>query len=187
MSWFVQQALAGNCFIGSTAQAGVVLPTMAGTAHVFGLWNPTGSGVGLVLNRLTLTPITVTTTVIGGVGLGLVANAGSQTGTAAPIVSLTSVAPVNAVLGYGAVSKARFAPGAITLGANPSWLYGPGIFSPDGDMATSLSNTIINHDFNGGVIIPPGVAIVVAGSAALGQTYNLALTWAETPINLGSL
>lgn len=186
MSWFIQQALAGNCFIGSTATAGVVPPAIAGNTHTFALWNPAGSGVNAILNNFSLAPASVTTTVIGAVGFGVTLNAGSQIGTGAPIVAFTQTAPVNALVGSGKASKVRFAAasGAVTTVANPAWLYGPGIFSPDGDMATSLSNVQINVSFNGCLIIPPSVAIFVVGTGAIAQTYNMALTWAEVALNL---
>jgi len=184
MSWFIQQALAGNCFIGSTATAGVVPPAIAGNTHTFALWNPAGSGAYAVLNRFTLAPAAVTTTVLGAVGFGVTFNAGSQIGTGAPIVAFTDATIRNAILGNSHVSKMRFAAasGAVTTVANPAWLYGPGIFSPDGDMATSLSNVQINTQFDGGVIVAPGTAIFVVGTAAVAQTYNMALTWAEVAI-----
>lgn len=181
--YFQQLALNGQCFIGSTAAAGAVLPIYTNTSQTFGLWNPTGSNVNVVLNKLTLGAATVTTTVLATLGIAYTANAGSQIGTGAPVVSLTQVSPVNAIVGGGDSSKVRFAPAAITTVAAPAWLYGLGIFSPDGDMATSLSNVIISYDFNGSLIVPPGVAIYLAGTAASGQTYNCTLTWAEVPVS----
>lgn len=184
MSWFIQQALAGNCFIGSTATAGVVPPAIAGNTHTFSLWNPAGSGVYAVLNGFSLAPASVTTTVIGAIGFGVTLNAGSQIGTGAPIVAFTDATIRNAIIGNSKVSRVRFAAasGAVTTIANPAWLYGPGIFSPDGDMATSLSNVQINVNIGGSVIVSPGTAIFVVGTGAVAQTYNMALTWAEVEI-----
>lgn len=182
MSWFVTQALAGNAFIGATAVAGVAIPISTATSQTFGLWNPAGSGVNVVLNKLTLGVAADGTNAFAGIGLLALLNAGSQIGTGAPVVSLTQVSPVNCKVGAGAASKVRFAPAAIAVTTAPAFLYGLGFSSFAGDIATTaLAPVQLIHDFNGGVVVPQGVAIFLGGNAAPGLTTQISLTWVEVP------
>jgi hypothetical protein len=183
MAFFQQLALAGQCFIGSTAVAGVVIPVSTTTSPTFLLWNPTGSGVHLVLNRMMISAPADGTNDFVGLGLSYVASAGSQIGTGAPVVSGTFVAPLNARLGNGQASKARFAPATATIVAAGTFIYSLGFTLFEGDIATTaLAPVSLIHDFGGGVVVPPGVAILPVADEAAGLTTQISLTWAEVPV-----
>lgn len=185
MSWFIQQAIAGRCYIGSTAVAGVVIPVSTATAATYLLWNPAGSGVYAVFNRMMIGAPADGTNDFVSLGLSLVANAGSAVATGSPIASGTFVSPINAQLGNGGpVSKLRFAPATATLTAAGTFAYALGFTAFEGDIATTaLAPVSLIHDFGGGVILPPGSAVHAVADEAAGLTTQISLTWAEVPIS----
>lgn len=185
MSFFQQLALNGQCFIGSTAVAGVVIPVSTSTSPTFLLWNPAGSGVYAVFNKMMIGAPADGTNDFVSLGLSLVTSAGSQIGTGAPIVTGTFVAPVNAILGNGApVSRMRFCPATATLVAAGTFAYTLGFTAFEGDIATTaLAPVSLIHDFNGGVILAPGTAVHVVADEAAGLTTEITLTWAEVPVS----
>lgn len=185
MSFFQQLALAGKCYIGSTAVAGVVIPVSTTTSPTFLLWNPAGSGVYAVLNKLMIGAPADGTNDFVSIGLSVVTNAGSQIGTGAPVVSGTFVAPISALVGNGApASKMRFAPATASIVAAGTFFYTLGFTAFEGDIATTaLAPVALIHDFNGGVVVAPGTAIHVVADEAAGLTTEITLTWAEVPVS----
>lgn len=173
------QTLAGNTFVGSTAAAGITVPAYNGTAQTFGVWNPLGSGVELLLVSLDLGVATAATPVVGAFGLSWLQSAGSQVATGAPITAFTGATPVNCRLGLGVASKARFTPSAATITA-PVFLH---------DLGLSLTSTTaqngvqyMHYDFNGIFTMPPGNYIGLGCSAAQSGTVTQAsLVWIELP------
>lgn len=179
---YYYQTRAGNVFIGSTAAAGVVPPIYSNTAQTFALWNPTGSGKNLSLISLRLGIVTVGV-VTSDFCMGYQTGAGSAIGAVgAPISAFTAVAPVSALIGGGNTSVAKFAPAAVTTVA-PSFLRTCGISSC---MATSptAANAFwqLGEDYDGSLIVPPGVVIFVANNIAGVATWNITLTWEEAAI-----
>ena len=180
--YLVQQTLGGNSFIGSTTQAGIVLPAYNATAQKFGLWNPANSGVNLVLDKLSIALATIGTEALAAIGLSYLLNAGSAVGTGAPVSAFTATAPVNGLLGAGKSSRGRFTLDA-TITA-PTFFYALGIsqISTDFNTATNDGYAKLTHDFDGSIIIPPGVYVGLGGSVAGGQTYQGSLSWFETEV-----
>lgn len=176
---FLQLALAGQCFFGSTTNAGVAIPAYNATAQVFGLWNPAGSGVRLVLNKLSVGIVDEGTNIVAAIGLSYLANAGSAIATGAPISAFTATAPFNAIVGGGKASRARFTLSATT--SAPAFLMSTGMSWPEADMAGAVMPVMLDYDFNGSVIIPEGVYIGLGGSAAPGSTCQASISWAEIP------
>lgn len=181
----LQYALEGKAFIGSTAVAGVVIPAGNSTSPVFGLWNPSGSGVNVVLNTLNMGVTAVGTEAVAALGLFQVANAGSAIGTGAPLSAFNAGTPQNAKLGRGGSSRVRFTPaGTNTLTAAGTLFYGLPWSMPAADATLGGPVTVMNHDFNGAVIIPEGVFVYIAGNSntAIGLTADATLTWVEIPV-----
>jgi hypothetical protein len=179
MSYFQQLALAGKCFIGSAPIAGIDIPISTGTTPVFGLWNPLGSGVNLVLNSLMISTIDATTPVISGLALSYVPNTGSTVATGAPIATHTAVQPLNALISTGPNNKARFnaAASGTTLTTAGTVFYAIGLGHES--VTPAVGSQVFQHLFNGAVIVPQGVFIHLVGNAA--QTENMlpTITWAE--------
>ncbi len=175
---YYTQTRAGNVFIGSTAAGGVVPPIYSNTAQTFALWNPTGSGKNLSLISLRLGLVTVGV-VTSNFCLGYSLGAGSGISATAPISAFTAVTPVNALIGLGTTSVAKFAPGAATVVA-PSFLRTCGVTSFEASTPTAENAFFqLGEDYDGSLIVPPGVVIFVANNIAGVATWNITLTWEE--------
>jgi len=175
------QALAGQVFIGATAAAGVTLPAHNGTAQTFGIWNPLGSGVEVVITALDIGIATATTPVVGSFGFSWLANAGSQVAGSAAITAFTKATPVNARLGLGNPSKVYFTPSGATITA-PTFLFPIGLSFA----TTTASNGVqwYHNDFNGDWTIPPGNYVGLGCSAAQsGTVTQVGMRWLELPFN----
>ena len=171
--------LLGNVFVGSTAVGGVVLPAYTTTAQTFAVWNPLGSGKNVIPISLTIGYVS-TTGAAGNVVLAYTTGAGSQTGTGSPILTATVVAPVNAYIGQGNSSVARFCPAAINPVAAPALLKTTGISElVTTATTTSLGYFMASEYYDGALIVPPGVALYVAGNITLLNTMDITLVWEE--------
>lgn len=173
----LQYALAGRCFIGSTAAAGVAIPLTTATAQVFGLWNPPGSAVDVVLNKLSLGIATLGTNIVAALNWSFLANV-SAVATGQPITAFTNTTVQNAKVGAGLASRVRFTGSAATTVA-ATHLMSIGMTSTTGTPTNSNAVMVFNHD--GSLIVPQGSAIFLVGSVAPGSTYQASLSWAEIP------
>lgn len=173
---FKQLALAGQCFFGSTAIAGVV-PTTSTTAQVFGLWNPAGSGFNALLNKLNISVTTANTALVASLGLATLSPTGSALGT--PITAFTTGTVQNAIVGGGKASAVKFTPSAATTTAT-TFLTALGIAQTAG--TAPIGSQAYVYNFDGSIIIPPDRAVFLVASAAVASAFAVALSWAEIPI-----
>lgn len=169
----------GNVFIGTTAIAGVKPPAYNATAHVFCVWNPLGSNKNINLLSLYV-GYSDTTSAAGNIVLSYQTGVGAQVATGAPITAATLVAPVNAKLGAGNSSIAKFAPATITFASATSLLMTTGM-SQLVTTATTTTQGIFEAfvDLQGQVVLTPGTAVCVAGNIALLSDYDITLIWEE--------
>lgn len=172
----------GTTFIGTTAVAGVALPAYNATAHTFCVWNPLGSLKNIIPIHLMI-GWSATTFATGNVVVSYQNTVGSQVATGAAITAATLVAPLNAKLGAGNSSIARFAPATITFGLATSLLMTTGL-NTTVIAATDATNLLkpAKHDFDGTLIVPPGSAICIAGNIALLGVCDVTLIWDEVPV-----
>ena len=133
--------LLGNVFIGSTAVAGVKPPAYNATAHVFCIWNPLGSGKNIIPIRLSV-GWSDTTGAAGNIVLSYQSGVGSQVASGGAITAATLVAPVNAQIGQGNFSVAKFAPATITFAAATSLLRPTGISQLVTTATTTATTTV---------------------------------------------
>lgn len=175
MSWFIQQRLAGKGFFGSTAAAGVAVPLTTATAQVFGMWNPPGSGVNVVLDKLILGIATLGTNIVAALNWSVHLNV-LAIATGSAITAFTETTIRNSVLGRGTVSKIKFTGSAATTTA-ATQLTPVGITSTTGTPTNASPVMVFDHQ--GMIILPEGAAIFLVGSAAPGSTYQVGLSWAE--------
>lgn len=176
---YYDNAKLGRMFIGSTTNAGIAIPAYNATAQVFGLWNPAGSGVNLVLGKISIAVATLGTNAVSAIGLSYLLNVGSQIATGSPITAFTATTPFNAILGQGDASKARFTLTATTTA--PAFLMS----LPMAQNATTtqpVAEQAYQYDFDGGLILPQGTYIGLGGSAAPGSTYQVSLSWIEAEV-----
>ena len=90
------------------------------------------------------------------IGWGIMTGVGAQLGTAQPVVSMTAVAPVNAILGAGVASRMRFAPATCSLTGGPSYTGTYGL-SAGGAVGAGPLFPLIDFTW-GKIVINPGVA-----------------------------
>lgn len=171
---------AGVVFNLSTLVAGVAIPISTATAQTFGLWNPAGSGKNIV-PLLYLASYVSGTFVGGDVGISQIPNAGSAIGAAgAPISAWTDTAPVNQLLGAGAVPGGiRGTLAATTIAA--TWLQTLGISEGAALATTAFQQTAVVYDFQGTLIVSPNNAIFTTASAASGALVAQTLLFAVLP------
>jgi hypothetical protein len=172
----------GTTFIGTTAVAGVKPPAYNATAHTFCVWNPLGSGFNIVPIHL-LMGWSDTTGATGNVCISYQNNVGGQVATGAAITAATLVAPLNAKIGAGNSSIAKFAPATATFAAATSLLMTTGITQTvtTATDATNIPNQA-KHDFDGTILVPPGTAICVTGNIALLSNFDITMLWDEVRI-----
>lgn len=171
--------LSGNVFIGTTAIAGVNLPAFNATAHTFCVWNPAGSGKNIIPIKCSV-GYSATTGAAGNIVYSFQNGVGSQVATGGPITAATLVAPLNALIGAGNSSIAKFAPATITFAAATSLLRTSGISQLVTTAATTAIGTFLaTEEFDGTIIIPPGTAFCVAGNIALLSAFDVTLVWEE--------
>jgi hypothetical protein len=175
MSWQIQQALGGNLFFGSTAAAGAAIPTTNATAQVFGMWNPPGSGVTAVLDKLILGIATLGTNIVAALNWSVHLNV-QAIATGSAITAFTETTIRNALIGRGKAPRVKFTGSAATTTA-ATQLTPVGITSTTGTPVNASPVMVFEH--NGMIMVPEATAIFLVGSAAPGSTYQIGLSWAE--------
>lgn len=181
---YYSQVVAGNMFVGVSAapQTGILIPTYNTTSPTFGLWNPQGSGKNAVLVRFAAGWVS-TTGAPGAIMYAKLTGAGSAIATGGPLSAVATGTPTNALVGSGSSSAMKFVDGS-----NTTTLTAAGtIFD---QMAVSQLTTTgattsapmwtAVEEFNGRLIIPPGVFFYIVGTTALLSKFNLSLAWYET-------
>jgi len=179
---YYEQTLRGNAFIYATSTA--VSVVALGTAGAPNIWNPAGSGKILVIHKVAFTAAAVGTPVVSAFQWGLLQNAGSQIGTAAPVVSLTQVAAQNAALGssLAQASVMRFAPATILLTVAPTLLCAMGV----GTAGAVTGPYSLNDDVAGRLQLWPGNLLQIGASTATSTTFFITVYGIELPIPLTS-
>lgn len=181
---FYDDAKAGRVFTGNSAAGGLVLPIYSATAQLFGFWNQSHSGVNLEILRVRGTYVD-TTGASGGFVWGLLRNAGSNMGTAAPISAFTPTVPERGLVGSSTGgNKVLFTGSAATvttglmvlgrqLGVNQLVLT-----------ATDATNSVFNfkEDYDGDLVVAPGTAIFLCGNISTLSKWAVSVTWAEQPL-----
>jgi hypothetical protein len=165
-------------FIAATAAAGTTIPVQASNlVSTFTLLNPLGSNVNLELIDYAL-GITNATTVVASIDLYYQSGVGSSS---AALTSTTAITIRPAVLGGPGVSQAQAFSAATftnTVGTNFFRIAGLTSF---GAVTTTNAGPIV-RSFNGSIILGPGTAVTVAGTAAQGQPMTQTISWAEWPV-----
>ena len=182
----------GGVYVGSTTNAGIAIPAYNATAQVFGLWNPAGSGVNIILISLDLAIATAGTEAIAALGLSYIPNTGNAIGAAgAPITAFTQTGSlpglIGANAGAAAPSQARFTLAATTIA--PTFYRNLAVTESSGSLvgASAYFNAFqLSYTFSGADGVAPGTYIGLGGSAAPGSTYQASLVWMEVPVNQSS-
>lgn len=191
---------AGRVFFQSTSQAsvaGLAIPIFSNTAAAGGnpLWNPPGSNRVVEVISLDVQYASGTADYASlGIMMGPVAAIGTATGCSV----LTSATPFNAYMFGGSASKIYSANGGtvtVTAGiATPpvpgvvgaGWVRNLGAINLEAQTGTAHGTTGgPTYNFNGTLILPPGVIMYLAAVKASVALYNLTWCWKEIPIVAG--
>ena len=181
---YYEQVVRGNVFIYSTVAAGIALITPAAAGLIPTLWNPAGSGYNFIPIRLVMGYVTALHNAPTNITLATIPNAGNTIGAGLPIITFTDVAPVNALLGSGKVSKMRWAPAVCTFTPIPTFLMTLGLSQFTGVAATAVAPWSLVHDFDGTLIVGPGNTLHIGCNAANTSVYSIALIGMELPVPL---
>lgn len=179
---YYTSAYRGNVFSISTVAAGLAVPISNTTAPTVALWNPAGSGKNAVLIKYTAAYASGTS-VATAIGLGVSFNAGNTVATGAVFTAFNNSALntnlFNGILGGGNNTVMRAsANGTNTLTAAGTWLMT--MLGESALVATTAMNPYIaTYDFDGTLIVPPGTAVYVLGTAASGALLTQTLVWEE--------
>jgi hypothetical protein len=175
----------GKLFHGCSVVGGNAFPIYSATALVFALWNPLGSGVDLELVKFTAGYVSGTG-VAGPFGYSFKSDAGAQAATGSPVAAFNHVSTgiIGGNLGAGSVSAARFSNAATnTIVAAPTTNFIPGNLSQLVTTAADATNVpfIMEEQFNGSIIVPPGVLFFPCALLASVSLFAMKLTWNEVP------
>lgn len=179
-----QDAKAGRVFSQTTTPLGLAIPIYTATAPVGNvLWNPTGSDVNVELISYNAGRVSGVEA-FGTVGLMYRKVAQSSIATGSQITAFAEVAPINGLLGGGLATKVKSSnAGTCTITAGVAAEYIRNLFGMLPVIDTSAAETSVKEvDFDGTIIVPPGVLIWVAGSVASVALFAQTLTWKEIPI-----
>jgi hypothetical protein len=187
---YYTQNYRGNCFMVSTVGAGLAIPIITTTSPTLCLWNPLGSGKNAVLLRIALANTNNATTAAGAIFLMADYNAGSSIATGSCFTAFSQAVLGtnlhNCNLGGGNISVMKSAATAtVTLTAASTMvvatLGSSGVGTVAG-MVASNSVPAIVYDFDGSLIVPPGVAVHLAAGAATTALFTQTLMWEEVPV-----
>jgi len=174
------QTYRGRMFHGYATNANqqqAALPVYSTTAPPFILYNPRSSAVNCILVHYVAGWVSGTN-VEGNIMLGVITNAPAAIATGSAITAFTNGTVLNGNLGGGMKSKVRF--GSATIVAATQFLP-LGLSNMVLDTAKSTSVNFF-YNFEGSVIVPPGVAVFSCASVASVALYNQRLSWYEFPI-----
>ena len=186
---YAERALEGKLYWTSSVVAGLAIPIDTTTAPTVMLWNPSGSGVDAVLGRFTASQASGTSAG-GSIGLMSVSaeKLGSEQATAARITAFADDAYGTNVfsgrLNEGnrpRVKSSSQGTNTITAG---TWIRAFGMYF-GAAIATSAGNSLVlNHDFDGEVVLPPGSAVYIAANIASVALFQTTFSWYEVPATL---
>lgn len=169
---YTELATRGKVF--HLSRAAITLPVNAATlVSLFGLYNPTGSGVMLELIECEAHNVLATTVVSG---LGLYYSSGTNASGATFTTQISTIE--GSRLGEGVASACR-AYSSVTHVGTPvlaDLIGGWGAVTDGG-------STPIRKQWNGGILAPPNtlLAIAMTTAADTGSGFTGLLRWAEVP------
>ncbi len=180
-----EAAMAGQVFSQTTTPLGLAIPIYTATAITGGLpiWNPSGSGVNVVLIRFATAKASGTSAFMAQ-GMVFKTEVGSDIATGSHITAFGATVPKNAILGGGNATKVKSSNAgtctATALAAGDAFVsfFGTGV-AADGT-AGGLQGMI--HDFEGTVVVPPGTLVYACATKAGTALQWSTIIWKELPV-----
>jgi len=178
-----EAARRGNIFIASTTPLGLAVPIYTATAPTVMLWNPSGSGKYGILIRY-LIAYASATGITGPIGLSKIVNTGSSIATANVISAFAETTPTNGIINSGIKNQVRVSTAGtntITAGIAADFFYT--MFGQSALVsATAMNPYSTSHEFDGAVVIPPGVAIWTSATLATVSLLSQTIIWEEVDV-----
>ena len=179
-------AKAGRVFSQTTTPLGLAIPIYTATALGGGalpLWNPPNSGVMVVLQKVNIARASGTADFAT---IGLMARALDAIATGQVMTALAEVAPINgSLLVGGNKAKTRSSnagTNTVTAGAAGDYVRNLFCINLEADTGTAHASTVAEVDFDGTVLVPPGVLVYLAATKASVAIYTSTLVWEEIPV-----
>lgn len=178
-------ALAGRVFSQAATPLGLAIPIYTATAIAGGMpiWNPPNSGVDIELLWVDC-PRASGTADFGAIGLMLRELAAIATG--AIMTALAETTPFNAIPFGGNKSKVKSSNAGtctVSAGAAADWARSLFSINLEADTGTAHPTVASRYEFDGSLIIPPGVLGYLACTKASVALYASTLVWKEVPRN----
>jgi hypothetical protein len=163
----------------ATVAAVAAVPINTTLTNAPSLWNPTSSGKIVVPLRIMLSVGAIGTPILQGFTISYLTNTGDVIATGAPIATGTPVAVVNTLLGKGITPKTIWLPAVSTYTTNPAKLLDLGMGHHLEGAAATAQFYVLDHDFRGEIIMPPGTSIHLGSTIATSTTYWTTILFAE--------
>lgn len=168
--------LAGQVFSQTTTPLGSAIPIYTSTTPLgVVLWNPLGSGVNAELISVNLSRVS------GTQAFGTIGLMARKLTAAVPPTAFAEVTPINGLIGAGNASACKSSnAGTITIAAGTAAEYIRNLVAmyPAID-TTAIEGVPKEFDFNGTVIVPPGIIVWLAGQVATVALFAQTLVWKE--------
>lgn len=170
---------------------GLAIPIYTATALAGGMpvWNPTGSGVKVVLAKVHISRVSGTAAV-NNFGLYARNGCGAVIATGSQITAFAETVPINGRLGLvnsiagtggGPTSRVKSSRGGtvtVTAGVAAELVEALGGSGVEAD-ATANGISWINHDFDGRIEVYPGTMVWIASVLASVALYMTQISWYE--------
>ncbi len=149
----------------------------------FFIWNPPSSGVNCVLTRFTV-GFSAGTGVAGAIGYAYLTGVNALVGTAAPVSAATTLALKAGIAGnvYGGQTVGGTSATIGGVAPNALTMYRWSNLSQGAPITTTAAAYSLSEDFDGTVIVPPGVLFCPVGNPAPAETFMISLAGYDAPI-----
>ncbi len=192
---------AGRVFSQAVTPLGLAIPIYTDTALcgagvcALPLWNPPGSGVNVELIRVDIGFGNPNATAAAFGSVGLMAGSVNSIGSASGLSALAATVPMNGFFFAGTNSRVSSSNSAGTTTATAGVATAPVAGIPgagwvrtiwdinlEKGTTTAHGTAIHTYDFDGTILVPPGVLIYLAATLASVALYSSAIVWKEIPI-----
>ncbi len=178
--------LARRVFSQTTTPLGEAIPIYDATDIEGGMpiWNPTGSGVNVELISVAAGYVSGTAA-YGTVVLMARNDVGNQITNGSEITAFAETTPDGGLLGVSGGSRVRSSnTGTVTVSAGVAGEAVRTLFTINLEKITTTAHRTVDNefDFNGTVIVPPGVLVWIANRVDSVALYAMSIVWKEIPI-----
>jgi hypothetical protein len=178
-------AASGNSYLAlSNLSAGLAIPIFSNTAQTMVLWNKSVNK-NISLQSLTIGLVSGAVAIVGDLGFAVII---AGTGLGTPISANVAIATCYQMNTFNAAASADFSWCSATVVA-------PTLFLPSGIVwtdvyaiaSTTQGPSLMFRDYDGSLIIPPGVAFCFCGMAAQTQLSHVAIQFEVIPVAIPPL